>query len=124
MTDHPPTVGSWSDLKLNGGNGDRHPFFPLRDLRSDEPITFTVQGDPEFNPQNFHGQYSMVELDVWHNGSPYRLCVSGTRLARALAPLKPTNGDRVTLTPRGEQKQREWKATIVKAGPPQVALAI
>ena len=90
-------------------SGDRHPFFPLRDVVSGQTVNLTVLGGPYFD--GFHGQYSLVELDVSYKGQPYRLCVSGARLARALAAIEPGPGAKLAITAKGDGKARDWTVT-------------
>lgn len=113
LTDPQPTpiLKDWASFQqtLKGeANGERFPFFPLRDVPSGKTVTFTVTAGPFF--EGFHGQYSLCELDVRMGKDQYRLCVSGTRLAAALASIQPGPGSEVSLTPTGDGKNRTWKA--------------
>lgn len=119
MTTQTPPAGSWKALQTSlkeEATGERHPFFPIRDVPTDVPVKLKVLTGPHFD--GFHGQYSLVELDVQvregtEKGKNYRLCVSGARLARALAGVEPQAGDPITVTARGTGKERQW--TVAKA---------
>src|SRR5687768_14292766 len=96
MTPDPASPpGSWktlqTQLKAKGADGERHPFFPLAQLTG--PAEMLVNAGPFF--EGFHGQYSLVELDVLHEKKPYRLCVSGSRLAARMSEAEPMPGDRL-----------------------------
>jgi len=87
-------------------SGDRHPFFPIKDMVEGQTVNVTVLGGPYF--EGFHGGYSLVELDVSHKGQPYRMCVSGARLARALAAVAPEVGHKLAITASGSGKARDY----------------
>lgn len=109
MTTTATQTGSWkvfqSSLKPEI-SGERYPFFPIRDVPTEQPITMRVIAGPFFD--GFHGGYSLVELDVEQNGTKYRLCVSGARLARAMAAVEPIPGDKLEVTAQGAGKERAW----------------
>lgn len=114
MTDLPqpdPPTASWKTLQMDFEHlptGERHPFFPLGEIT--ESVFLKVEGEPVFAREGFHGQYSIFEMDVSRAGRMYRLCVSGRRLAKALAALAPARGTMFKLTPIGVGKAREWRA--------------
>lgn len=108
-----PVLKGWKDLQatLKGDDGgERHPFFPLRDVQSGQKVTLTVTAGPFF--ENLHGQFSICELDVLQGKAPFRLCVSGNRLASAIARVEPGAGDVIELTPNGDGKNRTWAAKL------------
>lgn len=126
MTNTQPTTaqpaGSWKQFQAMlkpAATGDRHPFFPLAQLPSGSSVDLKLASDPVFDPQGFHGQYSLLEFDAEQRsgtdkGKLYRVCVSGSRLAAGLASVGPQQGDTVRLTPSGEGKNRTWTVGLVK----------
>lgn len=117
-----PRAASWKALRedLKNANADRHPFYPIGQL--DRTVRLTLLGAPIFDPSGFHGQFSTIEIDVAdHTGTPYRLCVSGSRLAAALAAIEPAVGDTVEITPIGTGRERKWQARKIEAVAPIAA---
>lgn len=109
-----PRATSWSGLRenLKNADGERHEFFPLQQVEDGQSVTLTLIGEPVFDQSAFHGKFSMFEVDVRQGTTPYRLCVSGARLAKALADLEPAVGTVVTLTAKGPSgRERKWTAT-------------
>jgi len=106
-TQQPQTWKSLQTQLKPTATGERHPFFPLAQLA--EPAEVFVNG-VELDSTKFHGQFSLFELDVLHKKQPFRLCVSGARLASAIAALEPVAGDRLELVPKGTGKDRTWSA--------------
>ena len=109
--EQPTPPATWKDFAATvkaGPDGERHPFFPLQTL--DKPVEIVFDGNPVFDPTKFHGQYSLMEADIVVRGEPFRLCVSGARLASALAKVEPGDGSHVILTPNGTGKSRTWTA--------------
>ncbi len=106
----PPQPQTWKTLQSQlrpTATGERHPFFRLADLG--QAAEFFVNG-VELDATKFHGQYSLLELDVLYQKQPFRLAVSGTRLAAAIAAIEPMPGDRIELAPTGAGKDRTWTA--------------
>lgn len=104
---------TWKGLndELKDADGDRHEFFPLQGVADGETVELTLIGEPVFDATKFHGKFSMLEVDVRHGSTPYRLCVSGTRLAKALAGVEPQIGETVVLTAKGPNgRERKWSA--------------
>lgn len=94
------------------GDGKRFEFFPLKEVPSGSEVHLTLLGPAHFDRAQHHGQFSLLEVDVDHKGTPYRLCVSGTRLARAIANVAPGAGDEITLKPTGDGKERTWQVSL------------
>ena len=108
-----PRATSWSNLRenLKNADGERHEFFPLQQIGDGESVELVLIGEPVFDPAAFHGKFSMFEVDVRQGTTPYRLCVSGSRLAKALADVEPTVGATVVLTAKGPTgRERKWTA--------------
>lgn len=104
---------SWTGLRetLKNADGERHEFFPLQQIADGETVELVLIGEPEFDPVKFHGKFSMFEVDVRQGTTLYRLCVSGARLAKALADVEPTVGATVVLTAKGPSgRERKWTA--------------
>lgn len=109
-----PQATSWKGLNetLKDADGERHEFYPLSDVKDGETIELTLLGEAVFDKGKHHGKYSMVEMDVREGTIPFRLCVSGARLAKALSALEPTVGTTVLLTAKGPNgRERKWTAT-------------
>lgn len=125
MTNQQPTTaqpaGSWKSFQETlkpALNGERHPFFPLAQLPAGSHVDLQLTTNPEFDPARFHGQYSKLEFDAIQRsgtdkGKPFRVCVSGARLAVALAAVEPMAGMTVRLQPTGDGKNRTWAASVV-----------
>src|SRR5688572_31353670 len=98
-----PTATSWKGLndELKDADGERHEFFPLNGVGDGQTVELTLIGEPVFDATKFHGKFSMLEVDVRQGSTPYRLCVSGTRLAKALASVEPQIGETIVLTAKG-----------------------
>lgn len=102
------SLDHWTAIQtqLRPDLGERHPFMSLKDINQVELEVLSVETDPT----RFHGGFSMFEMDVKSGGKPYRLAVSGTRMARAIVGLKPAIGDRIVLTSTGTGRERSWTA--------------
>lgn len=108
-----PVATSWKNLdeQLQDADGERHEFFPLKQVGDGETVTAQLIGEPVFDPKGFHGKFSMLEMDIRVGSQPYRLCVSGSRLAKALASVEPQIGDTIVLTAKGpDGRERKWSA--------------
>lgn len=109
----PPATGSWKSLQETLKpeiSGDRRPFFPLSQVPSGTTVKVAIDGPCE--TEAMHGSYSLFEMDVLVSEAsgrkPYRLCVSGQRLARAIAAIAPVPGEVIHMTPTGDGKNRTW----------------
>lgn len=100
---------------LKDSDGERHEFFPLSQVPDGATVELTLIGEPVFDKAQHHGKFSMFEVDVRQGSTPYRLCVSGTRLAKAIAALEPKNGSTLVLTAKGPNgRERKWTAAKAK----------
>lgn len=112
MTTQTAPNGSWKGLQTQlreEPSGERFPFYPIKDVPDGKTVNLEIIGGPYF--EGLHGQYSLVELDVQDiNKDSFRLCVSGSRLAKAIAAVEPEKGDVLQITPTGNGKDRKWRA--------------
>lgn len=109
-----PKPTSWATLNesLKESDGDRHEFFPLQQVADGETVTLTMLGDAIFDTTKFHGKFSMLEFDGRVGSTPYRFCISGARLAKALSQIQPGPGESVSITAAGPSgRERKWTAT-------------
>lgn len=118
MTTEPPATNAtastapmtWEALeeKAKRANGD--PFYPIGDAPDGKAIKIRVSAI-EMDPARFQGKFSLFEMGGEIDGKAYRICVSGTRLAGAIAAIKPQIGDLLILTPDGPAgRERRWTA--------------
>lgn len=104
---------TWEALEEKARRANGNPFFPIGDVPAGETVRFTVAGI-QMDPALFQGKFSVFEMDIDQRGSLYRLCVSGTRLAGAIAALKPKLGDLLELQAIGAPgRERKWLAERV-----------
>lgn len=92
--------------------GGRLPFFPFKDIAHGQEIVLKLTSDVEHKSAGFQGAHSLFEFDAISNDQPFRVCVSGIRLAHAIAGCRPTNGTKLVLTPTGTGRDRLWSAVI------------
>jgi len=116
MTDNTPpattaTTGkTWEDLEKESLRANGNPFFPIGEVPDGSAVTMKVAGF-EMDPAKFQGKFSKFEMEIIQNGNPFRLCVSGSRLAGAIAKIRPVVGDLITLTAVGPAgRERKWNA--------------
>lgn len=110
-TDNSEGIKTWKQFgaTLSASDGERHEFFPLQNIADGQTVELVVIGEPVFTAADFHGKFSKMEVDVRQGNLLYRLCVSGTRLAKALCAVEPGIGSTVAMTAQGPSgRERKW----------------